>query len=323
MSDNKPLIYVEPEELKFQFELEKPSYCDLKVSNNTKHHVAFKVKTTSPKKYFVRPNTGVIHPWDSCVIRVTHQAQREYPQDMQCKDKFLLQSTIVSPNRDVDDLPPDTFNKDGGRAVEEFKLSVVYISPKSSKGNTDDEALKGSKSSPDNNQVLQNLKEERDAAVQQTQQLQQELETLKRHRQRRSSPGFSLKSALFMALVGIIFGFLMKLCFSSPSSESVSKLHGASSSRSKLGNYSTNYAINARCFTCLLLDIGLARTDEIAWSCTLFLASLEFVESLCSIPNSSLFPYGNCFVARSPVALVAFREFIAMLLPELGLEYEE
>lgn len=32
------------------------------------------VKTTSPKKYFVRPNTGVIQPWDSCVITGTiHQ----------------------------------------------------------------------------------------------------------------------------------------------------------------------------------------------------------------------------------------------------------
>jgi len=39
---------------------------------------------------------------------VTLQAQREYPPDMQCKDKFLLQSTIVNPNTDVDDLPADT-----------------------------------------------------------------------------------------------------------------------------------------------------------------------------------------------------------------------
>lgn len=39
---------------------------------------------------------------------MTLQAQREAPPDMQCKDKFLLQSTIVPPNTDVDDLPPDT-----------------------------------------------------------------------------------------------------------------------------------------------------------------------------------------------------------------------
>lgn len=37
---------------------------------------------------------------------VTLQAQKEYPPDMQCKDKFLLQSTIV--NNDSDELSPDT-----------------------------------------------------------------------------------------------------------------------------------------------------------------------------------------------------------------------
>ncbi|XLR61434.1 hypothetical protein S83_012106, partial [Arachis hypogaea] len=50
-------------------ELEKQSFCDLKVVNNKENYVAFKVKTTSPKKYFVRPNTGVIQPWNSCIIR--------------------------------------------------------------------------------------------------------------------------------------------------------------------------------------------------------------------------------------------------------------
>lgn len=43
-----------------------------------------------------------------CICTVTLQAQREYPPDMQCKDKFLLQSTIVGPNTDVDDLPANT-----------------------------------------------------------------------------------------------------------------------------------------------------------------------------------------------------------------------
>lgn len=42
------------------------------------------------------------------LIIVTLQAQREYPPDMQCKDKFLLQSTIVPPHTDVDELPQDT-----------------------------------------------------------------------------------------------------------------------------------------------------------------------------------------------------------------------
>ncbi|KAK8640081.1 hypothetical protein V6N13_138443 [Hibiscus sabdariffa] len=168
---NNQLISVQPNGLKFVFELEKPSFCDLKVVNNTEQHVAFKVKTTSPKKYFVRPNTGVVQPWDSSVIRVTLQAQREYPPDMQCKDKFLLQSTVVPANTDVDDLPADT--------------------------------------------TVQHLKEERDAAVRQTLQLQQELDFLKRRRQRRNGSGFPLIYVVVVGLIGILAGFLLNISLSS------------------------------------------------------------------------------------------------------------
>ncbi|XP_008238381.1 PREDICTED: vesicle-associated protein 2-1 [Prunus mume] len=215
------MISVVPDELKFQFELEKQSFCDLKVVNNTEHHVAFKVKTTSPKKYFVRPNTGVIQAWDSCVIRVTLQAQREYPPDMQCKDKFLLQSTTVPPNTDVDDLPQDTFTKESGRALEECKLRVVYMTPGLAQGNSEDEALRSSMRGLDtnSNQAFQRLKDERDAAVRQTQQLQQELDILKRRRFRKGDPGFSFTFAIFVGLIGLMVGFLLNLSLSSPSTE--------------------------------------------------------------------------------------------------------
>uniref|UniRef100_A0A5B6ZC55 MSP domain-containing protein n=1 Tax=Davidia involucrata TaxID=16924 RepID=A0A5B6ZC55_DAVIN len=230
MTGSNQFISVHPEELKFQFELEKQSYCDLKVANNTEHHVAFKVKTTSPKKYFVRPNTGVIQPWDSCVIRVTLQAQREYPSDMQCKDKFLLQSTILPPHTDVDELPQDTFNKDSGKKIEECKLRVVYLSPQAAAGNSEDEAFRSLQqsfdssserhsASFDDNQDLQRLRDERDAALRQTQQLRQDLEMLKKRRNRRSDPGFSFTFALFVGLVGIMLGFLLNLSLSSPSTE--------------------------------------------------------------------------------------------------------
>lgn len=222
MTSSKQLISVQPEELKFQFELGKQSFCDLKITNNTEQNVAFKVKTTSPKKYFVRPNTGVIHPWDSCVIRVTLQAQREYPPDMQCRDKFLLQSTIVTPYSEVDDLPQDTFTKESGRVIEECKLRVVYVFPNSSEGNADGDSLDSSirgldvlgNLSAEDSRALQRLKQEKDAAVQQTQQLKQELEMLKRRRLRKSNAGFSFKFVILVAIVGILFGFLLKLSLS-------------------------------------------------------------------------------------------------------------
>ncbi|KAK4802006.1 hypothetical protein SAY86_000209 [Trapa natans] len=211
---SQQLVSVHPEELKFIFELEKQSFCDLKVVNNTEHHVAFKVKTTSPKKYFVRPNTNVIQPWDACFIRVTLQAQHEYPPGMQCKDKFLLQSTKVPPNSDIDDLSPDAFNKDEGKVVEECKLKVVYVSPDS----VTSDGMRNSNGSPDasSNQVIQRAKEERDAAVRQTQQLQQELDMLKRRRLPKRDPGFSFKFAFLVALMGLMVGFLLNLSLSSP-----------------------------------------------------------------------------------------------------------
>nr|AFK41603.1 unknown [Lotus japonicus] len=216
-----PLISVNPDELRFNFELEKQTFCDLKVLNNTQNYVAFKVKTTSPKKYFVRPNTGVVQPWDSCIIRVTLQAQREFPPDMQCKDKFLLQSTIVNPNTDVDDLPPDTFSKDSGNSIEELKLRVAYITPTSPDGSSEEDGLKNSAQKLGTSSALGQLKEERDVAARQTRMLQQELDMLKRQRNRRGGgdPGFSFTFAVFVGLLGLLLGFLLKLLFSSPSSE--------------------------------------------------------------------------------------------------------
>ncbi|KAI3804385.1 hypothetical protein L1987_25879 [Smallanthus sonchifolius] len=137
------LVTIDPEELRFQVELEKPNHCDLKVSNATDKSVAFKVKTTSPKKYFVRPNTGVIPPWDTCIIRVTLQAQLEYPPDMQCRDKFLLQSTPVPPNNDAEELPANTFSKEPGKQLEEYKLKVVYVA-RTDRGNSDDDIKQNS-----------------------------------------------------------------------------------------------------------------------------------------------------------------------------------
>ncbi|KAJ6791308.1 vesicle-associated protein 2-1 [Iris pallida] len=224
------LISVHPEELTFEFELEKPSYCNLKVVNNTEHHVAFKVKTTSPRKYFVRPNTSVVQPWDSCTITVTLQAQKEYPPDMQCKDKFLLQSTKVPPSTDIDEIPQDTFNKDGDKVIEERKLRVVYTAPgQSGQGNSEgDSGLTSSRSfrnsmlknsSAEEIQMAQRLKEERDTTIQQNKHLQRELEMLKRRKSRKGDAGFSLTFAAFAGLIGLMVGYILNFALSSPPAE--------------------------------------------------------------------------------------------------------
>ncbi|KAJ1395173.1 PapD-like superfamily [Sesbania bispinosa] len=62
----------------------------------------------------------------------TMQAQRTAPPDMQCKDKFLIQSTVVPFGATEEDITSDMFAKDSGKYIEEKKLKVVLISPPSS-----------------------------------------------------------------------------------------------------------------------------------------------------------------------------------------------
>ncbi|KAK9049861.1 hypothetical protein SSX86_031172 [Deinandra increscens subsp. villosa] len=124
------LLSVEPQELQFQFELKKQICCSMQLRNKTENHVAFKVKTTNPKKYCVRPNTGVVLPHSTCEVIVTMQSQKEAPLDMQCKDKFLLQSAVARPGTTPKDITPELFNKDSGNQVEECKLKVNYVAPR-------------------------------------------------------------------------------------------------------------------------------------------------------------------------------------------------
>ncbi|KAK7245717.1 hypothetical protein RIF29_40566 [Crotalaria pallida] len=120
------LLKIEPHELTFVFELNKQSSCLLHLSNTTPHYVAFKVKTTSPKKYIVNPNNGIIKPHITCDLTVTMQAQSTpLPVDFSCKDKFLIQSTIVPLGSTEDCISSDLFVKDNGKYVEEKKVRVV------------------------------------------------------------------------------------------------------------------------------------------------------------------------------------------------------
>lgn len=43
----------------------------------------------------------------ACILAVTMQAQRETPADLQCKDKFLLQSVVVPDGVTTKDITPE------------------------------------------------------------------------------------------------------------------------------------------------------------------------------------------------------------------------
>ncbi|AES87421.2 VAMP-associated protein [Medicago truncatula] len=124
-------LHIHPQELHFPLELKKNISCCLQLSNKSDNYLAFKVKTTIPEKYCVRPNIGVLLPMSTCDIIVTMQALEEAPPDMQCKDKFLLQSIVARPGATTKDITSDMFYKDSGYEVKESKFRAVCVAPPS------------------------------------------------------------------------------------------------------------------------------------------------------------------------------------------------
>ncbi|KAJ3127742.1 phosphatidylinositol-binding protein scs2 [Nowakowskiella sp. JEL0407] len=90
---------VEPDkELSFTRPLTNQVKKFLVISNNdSSSPIAFKVKTTAPKQYCVRPNSGKLLPGASAEVLVLLQAMKEDPPlDFKCKDKFLIQGLKIS-----------------------------------------------------------------------------------------------------------------------------------------------------------------------------------------------------------------------------------
>ncbi|XP_062195181.1 vesicle-associated protein 1-2-like [Phragmites australis] len=232
------LLRIDPLELRFPFELKKQISCSMQLSNLSDDYIAFKVKTTSPKKYSVRPNTGVVLPRSTCDVVVTMQAQREAPADMQCKDKFLVQSVVAPPGITVKDVTGDMFTKESGSKMEEVKLRVTYVAPPQPPSPVPEESEEGSPSRVSESEngdgsaggftralreriepqeksfeagaLISKLTEEKNSAIQQNHRLRQELDLVRREISKRRGRGFSFIVVIIVAFIGIFLGYLMK-----------------------------------------------------------------------------------------------------------------
>lgn len=86
-------MQISPRILEFQAPFTKQQVHDVTVTNNSDTYVAFKVKTTAPKLYCVRPNASTIAPGVSIKVHIILQGLSEEPSvGTKCKDKFLFVS---------------------------------------------------------------------------------------------------------------------------------------------------------------------------------------------------------------------------------------
>merc|ERR1711907_623029 len=111
-------------DLAFKVVPDQYSTKQLRLHNRSEQTMAFKIKTTSPKQYFVRPNQGLIKAGDRQIIHVMMGKVSEVPKTP-CKDRFLVQSSPY------DGEPTDKFewksHFDKDHKCHERKLSCKYI----------------------------------------------------------------------------------------------------------------------------------------------------------------------------------------------------
>ncbi|OCT60266.1 hypothetical protein XELAEV_18046282mg [Xenopus laevis] len=102
MAKVEQILQLEPQqELKFQGPFTDVVTTNLKLGNPTDKNVCFKVKTTAPRRYCVRPNSGVIDAGSSIIVSVMLQPF-DYDPNEKSKHKFMVQS-IIAPS-DTSDM---------------------------------------------------------------------------------------------------------------------------------------------------------------------------------------------------------------------------
>ncbi|KAF8645274.1 hypothetical protein AX16_008098 [Volvariella volvacea WC 439] len=118
-----------PNALGFRRPLTQVVKRSLTVTNPNSQPVAFKVKTTAPKLYCVRPNSGRVEPGETIEVSVMLQGMKEEPPlNARCKDKFLIQSTLITPEKETMALhdiwsAPETSEE---TKIHQHKLRVTY-----------------------------------------------------------------------------------------------------------------------------------------------------------------------------------------------------
>ncbi|XP_062314288.1 vesicle-associated membrane protein-associated protein B-like isoform X2 [Osmerus eperlanus] len=123
----------------------------LKLSNPTDRNVCFKVKTTAPRRYCVRPNSGIIDAGTSINVSVMLQPF-DYDPNEKSKHKFMVQSLLAP--YDMTDMEgvwkeakPDELMDSKLRCafempLENDKTSELTSLPKSASASLDDGEVK-------------------------------------------------------------------------------------------------------------------------------------------------------------------------------------
>jgi len=124
-------IALDPNELGFRRPFTQEVTQSLTIKNTHYEPIAFKVKTTAPKQYCVRPNSGRIEAGQSVSVKVLLQQMKDDPPpDYKCKDKFLVQSVAITADLESQNTAEiwAWMAKNDKGSIQEKKIRVVFLS---------------------------------------------------------------------------------------------------------------------------------------------------------------------------------------------------
>jgi ankyrin repeat protein len=125
------LLEVQESEVRIEFELRTKCRTTINL-RNLMHtmHVAFKVQTTSPEKFSVKPPNGFIPPLGEYSFDVILMPQEQLPDVFpRSNDKFLVKSAMAPGGSIAERVPPEWFASRKKHMFLDAKLTVVYMGP--------------------------------------------------------------------------------------------------------------------------------------------------------------------------------------------------
>lgn len=119
------VIIEPPNELKFKGPFTKAVASYMKLTNTNDGKICFKIKTTAPRRYCVRPNSGIIEPNKTVEVAITLQPF-DFDVNEKNKHKFMVQ-TVIPPEGDFN---IDTVWKEADPSeMLDYKLRCVFENP--------------------------------------------------------------------------------------------------------------------------------------------------------------------------------------------------
>jgi len=146
MAKQDQVLIIEPQhELSFVGPFTTAVSAVMSLTNPSDRKVCFKIKTTAPKRYCVKPNSGVIDAKQAVQVAVSLQPF-EYDPNEKNRHKFMVQA-MFAPEGEIN---PDTLWKEtDGSQLMDSKLKCVFVMPDILSGGGDTVANGAEKSSND------------------------------------------------------------------------------------------------------------------------------------------------------------------------------